>query len=293
MLLVIARGLFVACALSGFGAALFALTMPIARHVDARLHASIERQVRKIISLSLAAALVVGYAWLPLETHAVASTTNLAQTVTAIPTVLFDTRFGQVLAAGYCHCVRAGCETARAEHLAASLAGPAVMLEAGHSRAFAMAHIPLLLSQMLHLTAAGAWLGGLLPLLIVVREAPLEAAQRAARHFSTLGTISVSVLAATALFQGTLLSGALTGLTGTAYGAVLLLKAVLFAPLISIAAVNRFRLTPAFAGPDAEKARRALALTIGIETVVGLCVVFAASLLSSLEPGMHMETHGQ
>ena len=44
--------------------------------------------------------------------------------------------------------------------------------------------------------------------------------------------------------------------------------------------------------PDAEKARRALALSIGIETVVGLCVVFAASLLSSLEPGMHME-HGQ
>jgi hypothetical protein len=116
MLLVIARGLFVACALSGFGAALFALTMPIARHVDARLRASIERQVRKIISLSLAAALVVGYAWLPLETHAVASTTNLAQTVTAIPTVLFDTRFGQVLAAGYCDCVRAGCEMARAEH---------------------------------------------------------------------------------------------------------------------------------------------------------------------------------
>ena len=99
------------------------------------------------------------------------------------------------------------------------------------------------------------------------------------------------MLAATALLQGTLLSGGLAGLTGTAYGAVLLLKAVLFAVLIAIAAVNRFRLTPAFSGPDAEKARRALALSIGIETVVGLCAVFAASLLSSLEPGMHME-HG-
>jgi len=70
------------------------------------------------------------------------------------------------------------------------------------------------------------------------------------------------------------------------------LKAVLFAVLIVIAAVNRFRLTPTLAGPEADKARRALALSIGIETVVGLCVVFAASLLSSLEPGMHME-HGQ
>lgn len=69
---------------------------------------------------------------------------------------------------------------------------------------------------------------------------------------------------------------------------MLLLKAVLFAVLISIAATNRFRLTPAVARPDGERARRALALSIGIETGVGLCVVFAASLLSNLEPGMRM-----
>ena len=49
------------------------------------------------MSLSLVGALIAGYAWLLLETHAVAGTTDLAQTVTAIPTVLFDTRFGQIL----------------------------------------------------------------------------------------------------------------------------------------------------------------------------------------------------
>src|SRR5262249_39466458 len=82
--------------LSGFGAALFELTVPIARHINARERSPIERQVRKVISLSLAAALVFGHAWLLLETHALAGTTDLAQTVTAIPAVLFDTRFGQV-----------------------------------------------------------------------------------------------------------------------------------------------------------------------------------------------------
>jgi putative copper export protein len=164
MLLVVVRGLFVACALSGFGAALFALTMPIARDVDSRLHASIERQVGKIMSLSLAGALVGGYAWLLLETHAVAGTTDLAQTVTAIPTVLFDTRFGQILVLQALAIVCALVAVWRGRDiLAASLAGTAVMLEAGHSHAFAMAHIPLLLSQMLHLTAAGAWLGGCFP----------------------------------------------------------------------------------------------------------------------------------
>src|SRR6185312_10093664 len=108
-------------------------------------------------------------------------------------------------------------------------------------------HIPLLLSQMLHLTAAGAWPGGLLPgaggtarccascrpALVCPRY---HLSRRACRHRAS---------------SGALLSGGLAGLTGTAYGAVLLLKAVLFAVLIAIAAVNHFRLTPAFAGPDA------------------------------------------
>jgi len=125
----------------GFGAALFALT--IARDVDSRL--LIERQVRKIMSMSLAGALVVGYAWLLLETHAVAGTTDLAQTVTAIPTVLFDTRFGQILVLQALLIVCALAVVWRGlDILAASLAGTAVMLEAGHSHAFAMAHIPLL-----------------------------------------------------------------------------------------------------------------------------------------------------
>src|SRR6185503_11979523 len=80
-----------------------------------------------------------------------------------------DTRFGQILVlqALAIACALAAVWRGR-DILAASLACTAVILEAGHSHAFAMAHIPVLLSQMLHLTAAGAWLGGLLPLLVVV-----------------------------------------------------------------------------------------------------------------------------
>ena len=65
MLLLVVRGLFVACALSGFGAALFALTMPIARDVNSRLHASTERQVGKIMSLSLVGALICARSVVP------------------------------------------------------------------------------------------------------------------------------------------------------------------------------------------------------------------------------------
>ena len=69
---------------------------------------------------------------------------------------------------------------------------------------------------------------------------------------------------------------------------MLLIKAVLFALLIALAANNRLRFTPALAGSQGERSRRALVLSIEIETALGLCVVLAASVLSSLEPGMHV-----
>jgi copper resistance protein D len=77
------------------------------------------------------------------------------------------------------------------------------------------------------------------------------------------------------------------GLIGTAYGWVLLLKSALFALLLGLAAINRFRLTPAQGRQDAQSARGALMRTIAAETVPGLMVVLAARVLTGLEPGMH------
>jgi copper transport protein len=51
---------------------------------------------------------------------------------------------------------------------------------------------------------------------------------------------------------------------------VLFLKASLFAALLGLAAINRFRLTPALERQDAQKARWALLRTIAGETVLGL-----------------------
>jgi uncharacterized membrane protein len=172
---------------------------------------------------------------------------------------------------------------------AACLAGLAVLLEAGHGHAFAMApgSSVLLVSQALHLLAAGAWLGGLLSLFPVVREAPLDVAAFAARRFSTLGLVAVLTLAATALGQGWVLGGGLAGLRGTAYGGVLLTKTVLFALMIALAVRNRFRLAPALEGPQGPGSRRLLLRAIFVETALGLGVVLAAGVLSGLEPGMH------
>jgi len=295
MLLALMRGLFVAGALSSFGASLFTkfILLPVAGEFGAEPSKMVSRRLRAIMAGSLGVALLAGIAWLILQTREMAETQSFAETASAVPSVLFGTRFGQVL------CLQAAALTgaailvaanARFTALAAILAGLAVVLEAGHSHAFAMAHglSPLLLSQSLHLLAAGAWLGGLLPLLLVVAHAPLEVAHRIVNRFSPIAAVSVAILAATALLQGAVLSGGFKGLFGTAYGSVLLLKLALFGALIALAANNRLRFTPALASRDGEATRRSLALSIGTETAIGLLVVLAAAALSGLEPGMHI-----
>jgi mono/diheme cytochrome c family protein len=144
----------------------------------------------------------------------------------------------------------------------------------------------LLLSESLHLVAAGAWLGGLLPLLALVAAVPAEAALRASRRFSPLGTACAIALAATALFQSWVLIGGVPGWIGTGYGLVALAKLALFLVLLGFAARNRLHLSPALASAAA-KAKRALVRSIAWETGAGLLVVLAAGLLTSLPPAMH------
>ena len=294
-LLALVRGSFVAGVLSSFGSALFlaALATALFNRIQGGMARTLARQCRCVVWCSLVAAFVAGLAWLVFETSVIVDTESFTQAMTTVPSVLSDTRFGQVLALQSLALSGAAAAMVsrgpRGPTAAACFTGIACLLEAGHSHAFAMSPglSALLLSQALHLLAAGAWLGSLLPLFMVVRKAPLEIAEHAAGRFSVLGLVSVTILAATSVFQGWVLSGGLPGLTGTAYGAVLLTKGTLFAVLVALAARNRFQLTPALARPDGDRARRALVQSIVVETAIGLCVVLAAGVLSSLEPGMH------
>lgn len=169
------------------------------------------------------------------------------------------------------------------------LAGAALATQAGHGHAWAMWDGPswLLLSSGVHLLAAGAWLGGLLPLLALVAAVPPGAAALASARFSPLGTGCVVLLAGTAAFQASVLVGTLPGLAGTGYGLVALAKLAGFLGLLGFAARNRFRLTPALAGGTAGTARRRLVLSVALESGVGLLVVLTAGVMTSLPPSMH------
>jgi copper resistance protein D len=92
-----------------------------------------------------------------------------------------------------------------------------------------------LAADILHLLAAGLWLGMLLPLALLLAEAGRQGgpgwaaiAGAATHRFSALGIGSVLVLVASGIVNASFLVGSLAALVGSAYGRVLLLKIGVF-----------------------------------------------------------------
>jgi copper resistance protein D len=147
---------------------------------------------------------------------------NATDALAAIPAVLLETSFGHDLTAQalsvFAALVLLAAWPQRWRFAAVGLTGLALALQAGHSHAFAMEHGPslLLYAEGLHVLAGGAWLGGLLPLLILVRDAPSKPAAETLRRFSKLATLCVIAIAGTACFQGWVLGGGVARLIGTA-----------------------------------------------------------------------------
>ena len=232
-------------------------------------------------------------ACLALPSWIVAQAANLGGSIAATPDILSLTEFGHLAAASFCCALFVLLVAGQGWRLAAALgtAFMAVVLQAGHSHAAAMDPGPSLLrvSTTLHLLAASAWLGGLLPLGRLAASASLPQLTRAVRRYSLLGTGCVLVLLATATLQGVVLVGGMARLVGTGYGLVACAKMALFATLAGLALFNRQVLSPALAGARPDRARCRLVCSIAVEMAAGLLVVSAAALLSSLEPGMHQQ----
>ena len=233
LLLPLLRGAFVAALFSAFGASLFIwfVAPQQLKLIDAPEAGAIERRCLGLVRASLGAALFALLGWLVLEASDMSDATNTVDAFAAVPEVALGTSFGHDLFAQALSVLAALVLLAvwpqRWRFAAVALAGLALVLEAGHSHAFAMEHGPslLLYAEGLHLLAGGAWLGGLLPLLILVRDAPPKPAAETLRRFSKLGTFCVIAIAGTACFQGWVLGGGVAGLISTAYGWVLFLKA--------------------------------------------------------------------
>ena len=150
-------------------------------------------------------------------------------------------------------------------------------------------------TDVLHLVAAGAWLGGLLPLALLFAAArrstdPAVASviRGATLRFSTLGVIAVGTLLATGLVNTYLLAGSVQALITTHYGHFLLVKIALFMAMVCIAVFNRLRLTPRLSiERQASAARQQLQRNCLVEAAMGLLIVVIVGALGTLPPGLH------
>jgi putative copper resistance protein D len=148
----------------------------------------------------------------------------------------------------------------------------------------------IITAEVVHILAAGAWLGSLLPLLVILGLASPSAAAVASRRFSPIGIGCVLLLALTASALAFLLVGGFPGLLGTDYGRVILVKLGLFLALLALAAGNRFVFTSALRR-NPELSRSRLIWSVSLECVLGLLVIVAAARLASLDPGVHGYHH--
>ena len=202
--LALARGMSVAGLFSVFGSALARVAvMPpaLARPGPAQ---ALERSWQRLIWASLVVAVLASATWTWLVAGTLADTASVGEAAATLPTLMRYTAFGHVVILQVGALVLVALAVAcRLRWPVAGLAAIAVALQAAHSHAAAMNAGPsfLLLSDALHLLAGAAWLGGLLPLLIVIVTAPAAVATPACRKFSALGTVCVLILIGTASYQ--------------------------------------------------------------------------------------------
>jgi putative copper resistance protein D len=151
------------------------------------------------------------------------------------------------------------------------------------------------INQMVHLLAAGLWLGGLVPLTWLLGRArsPLGAAwisvaRDVVPRFSHMGYVAVALLAATGAINTLLLVGSVEALAGTPYGRLLSLKILLFLVMVVFALINRFRLLPRLRRePQPSAPLAALARSVLFEQALGFAVLAVVSVLGTWPPAIH------
>jgi putative copper resistance protein D len=151
-------------------------------------------------------------------------------------------------------------------------------------------------ADVLHLIAASAWVGALLPLIVLFAaagadDASLAMARTATARFSILGMVSVGTLLLTGIVNTFYLAGSVPALLHTDYGRLLLIKIALFLAMVAIAAVNRFRLTPQLVQQASiaasRDALRQLRRNTSIEALAGAIVIVIVAALGTMPPAIH------
>jgi copper resistance protein D len=167
---------------------------------------------------------------------------------------------------------------------------------AGHGQEGTRWH---LLADVAHLLAAGVWPAGLLPLLLLLRNARKVAQPKEwpfmsdlVSRFSAVSLLTVLLLAVAGRMNAMYLVGGFSNLVGEPYGRWLLAKIVFFSVAVVIASVNLFRLNPRLISErfEPEKAMATAArfqTNLQFEVVMGSGIVAVVAVLGTLPAAVH------
>lgn len=304
-LLIAARAVHYATALMLFGEFVFFLVVanPVWRdagYAPCERDSGVRRRLHRVALWAIVASVASGAAWLAAEA-AIMSGMPLAQAMhpDTLSQVLGETVFGRVwvlrlgITVALCVLLRAMRQVADRKGsvrmavgaLVAAAAYLATLAWVGHASAGrGLDRSTQIASDAMHLLAAGAWLGGLPGLAYLLWSAPShDLAARATARFSAMGMMCVSALVVTGLIMAWYLVGTLPALPGTEYGWLLLAKLALFALMVSLAAVNRYYLTPRIIAHDLIALGR-LRRNALWEMTIGIVLVSIVAVLGVTNP---------
>jgi len=208
-ILALLRGFHLAALLSLFGTLLsLALVAPVGlRDADAAA-APARRRLISLARWSGGLALLIEACWIVLQASVIAGATTIGGTLHALVLVARDTQFGNLVLIRLALLLLAlPLLGARGWRLAVALllTGTALAMQGGigHAGATAGANRATLLAlEALHLLAAGAWVGGLLPLFLLVESLPPPVAAAVCESFTPVGLSAVLTIACTAYRPG-------------------------------------------------------------------------------------------
>lgn len=251
------------------------------------LQSRCERRMRSLMRIGWA---LVGIGGGTLLFYQVMQATDAAlpQALGSLSAILTETRFGWLWLARMVVWVVMGAALWRWRYgIALAAGGTLLLLHSFYSHASATYDlIPAVASDWLHLAATAFWVGGLaqfLNVLLALRGSGESLAPLVAR-FSNYARVCVGALVVTGVYAAWLEVGTIDALLNTLYGRALVVKLILFVPLLAIAAVNLLLTGRGLRGGKGEIWGKRLRGLVAAEITLTLGIFAAVAVMASADP---------
>jgi copper resistance protein D len=259
--------------------------------VPSHLAQDIGQRLRSFAIVAAAVAIATTIVSLPLETAMIGEGWSDALDLTTIRAVLFETSIGQawrvqaiaalILAATLALAPR---RRPVATALAAGFLLASIALTGHAAMQDGWPGVAHRVNDAVHVLSSGAWLGALVPLLIILWRVDVREADLALRRFSTTGHVIVALVIASGVIDTVFVLGRWPTDWSSPYQAMLASKIALVAVMVGLAMANRYVLVPRITPHWPSGVLSAIRLgTIG-EIALGVGIVGLVSIFGMLDP---------